>query len=774
MGIGVAFAKGVVNTLNEIEKEKREAKIKNASADAAFDIFKREEDYKFGREKELASSKAEREKKAKEQEREMEKAAAQFNAKVDVVKTLISNDQKVPEKLLVGIGLPTDIVITTPSGTQEINEDLIKEQVGAGLLTQEVADALGGDIPEDELQNLVAASNAINAAGQDFLTFGSGDNSVKMKVQPTMGLKPDDPTAVASTFFNSVNLYLENPENFDKAQAFFSDPNNASFRETLMGEVRKNSNLLKNTVSTSAGKAGLKAGDLKPLDIANTYIHASKMFDALGFRTDLIEDVILPEARSQIDLKNGIEYNPETQDLLFLHTQTSTQIDPTFAAVVFSKEDIASGERLAKATGHKSFQNMLLRTSFRTTEDREEGMTDQDYARLQNKRMLAAIEMEKKGFGNLIRNPTERRTNPGRVTEFFTYLEEKFGDNQSEMLSALTVMYAQPSDYFEREPTTRYGTPDNNGTKASITSDKFAEDIGGDKQAFIEGYQATNASLEMLDELIVLEGEISEKIGSGFVRDFFAGLTRLTTQVKMGATTVANYFSDNASGENSLFGNTTTDTDINDLEAVVQKLNSQKITSIDLENMTAADSLRLALAAKMARAIDPAGRLSNQDFEIQLRRLGRTNLSTPGDIQRALKQVKKDFERDLEAKHLLYDLYNNKAELSEANAKKVLAYRDLREMQKRYYGAEGKPVASSTDTSTDGFGIPIPQGEAAITHTVPMSEGQGSLTFGYYRNKDDLETGFYVISPDGTGMRKPTEEETQLLLKQLNSKKTKS
>jgi hypothetical protein len=40
------------------------------------------------------------------------------------------------------------------------------------------------------------------------------------------------------------------------------------------------------------------------------------------------------------------------------------------------------------------------------------------------------------------------------------------------------------------------------------------------------------------------------------------------------------------------------------------------------------DALKLSLAAEMARAVDPSGRLSNQDFEIQLQRLGTTGLFT--------------------------------------------------------------------------------------------------------------------------------------------------
>ena len=42
------------------------------------------------------------------------------------------------------------------------------------------------------------------------------------------------------------------------------------------------------------------------------------------------------------------------------------------------------------------------------------------------------------------------------------------------------------------------------------------------------------------------------------------------------------------------------------------------------------ESLRISLAFQMARAADPSGRLSNQDIELQLRKLG-SNFQTPQD-----------------------------------------------------------------------------------------------------------------------------------------------
>ena len=54
----------------------------------------------------------------------------------------------------------------------------------------------------------------------------------------------------------------------------------------------------------------------------------------------------------------------------------------------------------------------------------------------------------------------------------------------------------------------------------------------------------------------------------------------------------------------------------------------------------------IALAADMARAVDPSGRLSNQDFEVQLRRLGQTGFfSSKISESAALSTVIDDFKK---------------------------------------------------------------------------------------------------------------------------------
>jgi len=59
--------------------------------------------------------------------------------------------------------------------------------------------------------------------------------------------------------------------------------------------------------------------------------------------------------------------------------------------------------------------------------------------------------------------------------------------------------------------------------------------------------------------------------------------------------------------------------------------------------MARLEAMRISLAFRMARAADPSGRLSNQDIEIQLRKLG-TNFSTIEQATGALNEAIREFE----------------------------------------------------------------------------------------------------------------------------------
>jgi hypothetical protein len=73
----------------------------------------------------------------------------------------------------------------------------------------------------------------------------------------------------------------------------------------------------------------------------------------------------------------------------------------------------------------------------------------------------------------------------------------------------------------------------------------------------------------------------------------------------------------------------------------LDKLNAGIMEQSDVR-MARLEAMRISLAFRMARAADPSGRLSNQDIEIQLRKLG-TNFSTIEQATGALNEAIREF-----------------------------------------------------------------------------------------------------------------------------------
>ena len=71
-----------------------------------------------------------------------------------------------------------------------------------------------------------------------------------------------------------------------------------------------------------------------------------------------------------------------------------------------------------------------------------------------------------------------------------------------------------------------------------------------------------------------------------------------------------------------------------------------------------AEAAQVALAIAMARAADPAGRLSNQDFEVQLARLGAAGIvgSTMPQVVQKLRDISIEFARDLDRVKVMVDV----------------------------------------------------------------------------------------------------------------------
>ncbi len=91
-------------------------------------------------------------------------------------------------------------------------------------------------------------------------------------------------------------------------------------------------------------------------------------------------------------------------------------------------------------------------------------------------------------------------------------------------------------------------------------------------------------------------------------------------------------------------------------DAITQDYLKELQDGVDKKTGLAAEieALRISLAFKMARAADPSGRLSNQDIDLQLRRLGGAAFATPEFAVAQIDMVLKDFRRERDSVEVFY------------------------------------------------------------------------------------------------------------------------
>ena len=120
----------------------------------------------------------------------------------------------------------------------------------------------------------------------------------------------------------------------------------------------------------------------------------------------------------------------------------------------------------------------------------------------------------------------------------------------------------------------------------------------------------------------------------------------------------------------------------------------------------------------MARAVDPSGRLSNQDFEIQLRRLAGGNFATAGQIQANLDLLKEEFRKDLQYKTELSNMLNDTSLFTPVKANQIQASAKLRALRhsQGVYGIQNVNMGTTQQGTRGAEGLPkgLPEGSKPL------------------------------------------------------------
>lgn len=165
---------------------------------------------------------------------------------------------------------------------------------------------------------------------------------------------------------------------------------------------------------------------------------------------------------------------------------------------------------------------------------------------------------------------------------------------------------------------------------------------------------------------------------------------------------------------------------IKDFDTKIEKLRRDK------GNIAAElEAMRITLAFRMARAADPSGRLSNQDVELQLQKLG-GGFTRPSDAIAKLKIVRDEFQAHVDATEIFVRYGNSPGFLTEGQMKQFDAAIVLSHIRKKVTG-QGLTQAKTDDTlSTDPTLYKPPKNSARYKPGVVIR----GTTFYYVPNND--------------------------------------
>lgn len=244
--------------------------------------------------------------------------------------------------------------------------------------------------------------------------------------------------------------------------------------------------------------------------------------------------------------------------------------------------------------------------------------------------LISAVEMEKLGYGMLSKTLGGDQV---MNQQFSQYIKDEFGGDHRAAIQAYAPLIKLKED---RVPVVA-GIPKRTVMKPP---EDYFKNNGLKRTKVIDQYEANQTALRQLAKLNELLAQDNTP----------TGLKAAMQSVGFGIFGEGGQLS-------QFFGSFETEDGTNAETLSEVAVRAGFLSKESAMNLSIIDSLKLSLAAQMARAVDPSGRLSNQDFEIQLRRLGQTGLFTSKPQATAgLSQVIEDFETNSRRLQVLYEV----------------------------------------------------------------------------------------------------------------------
>ena len=594
------------------------------------------------------------------------------------------------------------------------------------------------------IENLYDLSNAMDQADKPGYTL-YGEQGQSLFIPFSQEYDASKPNFYMAQL-DDIDRYAQT--NGDVLSAFLKNNPSAMTQFTNdMGQLENFANL-QNTKNQRV--PGVEGVSIFPYNFSENHPYLTELSKNLNVQPN-------PEQTNEaIVTSTNIEYNPETEAVIFLPFQgLESEGLETIEPVVISTEMKNGLINIASRTGYKNVEEYLANFMyFDANLEREKNESKNAFIIRQNKHLELAVLFENRGYGSIMRG--EKAASDEELKLMLGDIAFVTGNNKSAMTMSLAALLPLKNSFFTKNNTDRvFSSTKGKLYTPKVTIKEYAMEIYGitNEQDFMTGVEAAERSINNLDRLIAIETD--ELDYTGFVRYLFGTMEGIGDQVSQIGKGINSYFGTQADIGNGL--DTENGTSEESLMQVVERVNKDLDLGINLEAMTEADVLRLTLAADMARAVDPSGRLSNQDFEIQLRRLGATKLGTKAQIRIALNTVRNQFVKDIETKRQIGTILKANMPLTATTARRIQADALLADFARRTYEP---PKASGQEdvSSPDAVSFPI---DAVKTVTkVPAFQDTPAFEAVFLpKTLPNYPLGWYTMDPETKTYRPVTEQE---------------
>ena len=468
-------------------------------------------------------------------------------------------------------------------------------------------------------------SGVVNGVDANFYQIGN------LKIpMPALYAEEKDQLKRSSHWMNGINMFIADDANFKRLK---KELEVSSISSIFSSHVNENKGLYKALM----GAAGTPKGSTTLIGVprivgeGGMFKNFSKLDEINVQQTNEIEQDISVAKEQLFGKKNRFKDNKSDNNSIILPYLSETSGKNEYFAFQLDLKDLESLKRIAAINNEKDPSVFIAKyrksIGMFAPEIADSKLSSDNKQEIKKffPSVFHAIQLEKLGASKDYSFIT-----PDEKKNIVSYLETKVGSNVGDRVRALApVMRIKQNQKLAL-------VSKNNSFIYQDSQDKdalFKDSVNVTMAEFKDQYIATRSTNENLNKLMAIEAQLITAPGGvvRYVQQFFGSLVATTGVGDQVSNIMSGKKKDGVTQES--------------LRLIIEKIKKEGGIETDLMNMSKSESIMIALAADMARAVDPSGRLSNQDFEVQLRRLGASSFfGSKVSSTAQLTQVMEDFQ----------------------------------------------------------------------------------------------------------------------------------